>query len=59
MEPVKKVRVGAVEVAVWENEIKAKCGITDLVFSTEDLPLKHKAEEEIKGKKIVVYAEQV
>jgi isoleucyl-tRNA synthetase len=46
-------------ITVWENEMKAKCGITDLVFSVEDLPLKHKAEEEVKGKKIVVYAEQV
>ncbi len=40
-----------------ESEIKAKCGITDLVISQEDLPLKHKAEEEIKGKKIIVYGQ--
>ncbi len=46
-------------VSVWEAEIKSKCGITDLVFSQEDLPLKHRAEEEIKGKRIVVYAECV
>lgn len=42
----------------WEKEIKAKCGISDLVISQEDLPLKHKAEEMIKGKGIVIYAEQ-
>ena len=42
--------------SVWENEIKAKCGITDLVFSQDDLPLEHKTVEEIKGKHVVVYA---
>ncbi len=43
----------------WESEMMSKCGITDLVISQEDLPLHHKAEEEIKGKRIIVYAEQV
>jgi hypothetical protein len=42
---------------MWEDEIKAKCGITDLVVSQEDLPLKHKAEEDIKGKKVIVYGQ--
>lgn len=42
---------------VWEREIKAKCGISDLVISQEDLPLKHKAEEMIRGKGIVIYAD--
>ncbi len=46
-------------ISVWETEIKAKCGITDLVFSQDDMPLKNKAVEEIKGKKIVMYVESV
>jgi isoleucyl-tRNA synthetase len=41
----------------WEDEIKTKCGITDLVVSQEDLPLKHKAEEDIKGKNVIVYGQ--
>ncbi len=45
--------------SVWENEIKTKCGITDLVFSQDDLPLEHKVVEEIKGKNVVVYAGSV
>ena len=43
----------------WEEEIKAKCGITDLVISQDDLPLQHKIEDKIKGKGIVVYLEKV
>jgi len=43
----------------WEEDIKSKCGITDLVISQDDLPLEHKAEDKIKNKGIVVYCEKV